>query len=83
MFCSRRRPPLEMKSFDGTWSSVIFLVGSLSLNDQLLDESAKMALTTRAEKLMWIAADEHLLYGEVVSLLRRQVKTARFCSGTQ
>jgi hypothetical protein len=32
---------------------------------------------------MWIAADEHLLYGEVVSLLRRQVKTARFCSGTQ
>jgi len=44
--------------------------GSLWLNDQLLDESVvrsnvQMALTPRAEKLVWIAADEHLPYGEV------------------
>jgi hypothetical protein len=50
--------------------------GSLSLNDQLFDESVlrsnvQMALTTRAEKLMWIAADEHLPYGEVVSLISK------------
>ena len=48
----------------------------LWLNDQLLDESVvrsnvQTALTTRAEKLVWIAADEHLSYGEVVSLISK------------
>jgi 3-deoxy-D-manno-octulosonic-acid transferase len=50
--------------------------GRLWLNDRPLDESAvrsnvQTALTTRAEKLVWIAADEHLSYGEVVSLISK------------
>ena len=50
--------------------------GRLWLNDQLLRESVvrskvQEALSTRAEKLVWIAADEHLVYGEVVSLMSK------------
>ena len=50
--------------------------GRLSLNDQLLREgvvrsNVQEALSTRAEKLVWIAADEHLAYGDVVSFISK------------
>ena len=50
--------------------------GRLWLNGRLLRESVvrskvQEALSTRAEKLVWIAADDHLAYGEVVSLISK------------
>jgi len=48
--------------------------GKLWLNAEQLDEDGlrsrlQAALTTRAEKLVWIAADEHVSYGEVLSVI--------------
>ena len=76
MFCSRRRAPLEMKIIRRDLVVRDLPGGRLWLNDQLLDENVvrsnvQTALTTRAEKLVWIAACEHLSYGGVAFLISK------------
>jgi biopolymer transport protein ExbD len=50
--------------------------GKFLLNEQAVDEpsmlgSVSLYMETRAEKVVWIAADEHVSYGEVVSIISK------------
>jgi biopolymer transport protein ExbD len=50
--------------------------GKLWLNGDLLKENElrselQKSLATRVEKLVWVAADEHVHYGEVIALLSK------------
>jgi biopolymer transport protein ExbD len=48
----------------------LWLNGDLLKEDELRSELQER-LTTRVEKLLWVAADEHVRYGEVVALLSK------------
>jgi biopolymer transport protein ExbD len=50
--------------------------GKLWLNDEALGENVLRArvqadLSRRAEKLLWVAVDEHVLYGEAVGVMAK------------